>query len=203
MRQKSLFSISGFTLIELLVVITVIGIMVTGATATYRSSQQKARDSIREQDVMALKFASEQYYTDLSYYARADEVEALLVSQKYLVSIPKDPKAGQSDSQTQFNYTYGVAQDPKTSIKGQYYEISANFENKGNSSSKEGCDDFECSGRPGVVNADSGNDGTRWEVGSGMDNVDSSLNTDGSVLGSNTFGGGEPAESGDALILGD
>lgn len=45
----------GFTLIELLVVITIIGILATGATATYTSQIQKARDTTRINDVKALQ----------------------------------------------------------------------------------------------------------------------------------------------------
>jgi len=54
----------GFTLIELLVVITIIGILATGATATYTSQIQKARDTTRINDIKALQSGIEQVYQD-------------------------------------------------------------------------------------------------------------------------------------------
>jgi prepilin-type N-terminal cleavage/methylation domain-containing protein len=45
----------AFTLIELLVVITIIGILATGAVATYTSQIQKSRDSTRLTDLSALR----------------------------------------------------------------------------------------------------------------------------------------------------
>ena len=62
------FAQKGFTLIELLVVITIIGILATGATAVYTSAQQKARDSIRQNDILALKSAVEQVFGDDAQY---------------------------------------------------------------------------------------------------------------------------------------
>jgi len=54
-----------------LVVITIIGILATGATATYTSQIQKARDTTRINDVKALQSGVEQSYQDASQYPDA------------------------------------------------------------------------------------------------------------------------------------
>jgi prepilin-type N-terminal cleavage/methylation domain-containing protein len=54
----------GFTLLELLIVISIIGILVAVATASYSSSQKKARNSRRMTDMKNVQTAAEQYYSD-------------------------------------------------------------------------------------------------------------------------------------------
>ena len=88
----------GFTLIELLVVITIIGILGTGATATFTSQIQKARDTTRLTDVNALKAAIEQSYQDEQRYPPAltggtdatDDFEEAI--KQYISEIPSDSK---------------------------------------------------------------------------------------------------------------
>jgi len=131
----------GFTLIELLVVITIIGILATGATATYTSQIQKARDTTRINDVKALQSGIEQYYQDASEYpphtSTAFGADGVM---KYLPKLPKDPKNGQpcaqsSGTQPQCNYVYAVSKDDNQLDNGAY-EISTAFEAKGNLDSK-------------------------------------------------------------------
>jgi prepilin-type N-terminal cleavage/methylation domain-containing protein len=54
----------GFTLLELLIVISIIGILVAVATASYSSSQSKARNSRRMSDMKSVQNAAEQYFAD-------------------------------------------------------------------------------------------------------------------------------------------
>ncbi len=165
----------GFTLIELLVVITIIGILATGASTVYISAQQKARDSVRQTDVMSIKSSVEQAYGDESAYPAPDDLDDL-VTNGYLTEFPTDPKTGQTDDDTQFVYVYGSAKDDGGSgVSGQLYEISANYENTG-SQSKE------------LTAADNGDDDTRWEVGNKTSVVDSSCDTDGSSADTNDYG---------------
>ena len=49
----------GFTLIELLVVITILGLLMALAFASYSKAQQKTRDSRRKQDLTAIQKALE------------------------------------------------------------------------------------------------------------------------------------------------
>ncbi len=177
--MKTLAS-KGFTLIELLVVITIIGILATGATAVYTSAQQKARDSIRQNDALALRSAVEQSFGDNAVYPAATTLIADVVTAGYMQSLPSDPKNGQADANTQFDYVYGAAEDESTQVTGQEYEISANFENTGNASSKE------------VNSADGGNDANRWEIGINMDHVNTDIDTAGDT-GENVYEHGEAA----------
>ncbi|MCT4592466.1 MAG: prepilin-type N-terminal cleavage/methylation domain-containing protein [Candidatus Gracilibacteria bacterium] len=148
----------AFTLIELLVVITIIGILATGASTVYVGSQQKARDSIRQTDIMALKGAIEQSYTDLAKYLSPDEIDHNTNGIKvkgYIVDFVSDPKSGEADTQTSFVYTYNAARSPGNHIAGQLYEFSANFENQSNNDKED----------------EGGDDNTRWEVGVGIDRL--------------------------------
>ncbi|QQS58714.1 prepilin-type N-terminal cleavage/methylation domain-containing protein [Candidatus Peregrinibacteria bacterium] len=186
------FAQKGFTLIELLVVITIIGILATGATAVYSSAQQKARDSIRQNDILALASAIEQSFGDDAYYPATNELYAQLVSNKYMQILPADPKTGQADSATIFGYVYGASKD-SNNVAGQLYEVSANFENAGNAASKE------------VNTFDGGNDAVRWEKGVGQDTVDTATDTS-APTGTNTYGdrdGDGTDEAGDATAIDD
>lgn len=156
----------GFTLIELLVVITIIGILATGATTVYTTAQQKARDSVRQSDLMGVKSALEQSYSDNAVYPAA--TATTLETDGYIDTVPSDPKnvAGTSDATT-YQYVYGAA-DAASGIQAQLYEVSANFENSNNDAKETG---------------DGGDDTDKWEVGNGT--VDTSY--DGTTFGTNTY----------------
>lgn len=133
----------GFTLIELLVVITIIGILATGATAVYTSQIQKARDTTRINDVMALQSGVEQSYQDTSEYPKQSVLQSELL--KYMGKLPADPKEGQAcNKDTQPNspvcaYTYNVGKDNNSIGYGEY-ELSTAFENIGNVQKKAATD---------------------------------------------------------------
>ncbi len=171
------YATKGFTLIELLVVITIIGILATGATAVYTSAQQKARDSIRQNDSLALRSAIEQSFGDNAKYPRTDDILEDTVGSGYMQSLPEDPKDGQADGDSLFSYLYNASFDEDTKVEGQEYEISANFENTGNANSKE------------VQSADGGDDDTRWEIGVNMDHV-KTTDTSTTISGVNKYTNG-------------
>lgn len=134
----------GFTLIELLVVITIIGILATGATATYTSQIQKARDTTRVNDIKALQAWVEQSYNDVSEYPKWSTLQAELI--KYMWKLPADSKQGQpcSDWWTAANatdcaYAY-ISWPDNNSILFWEYELSTGFENKWNVTSKAATD---------------------------------------------------------------
>lgn len=56
--------LSGFTLIELLIVISIIGILVAIAAASYITAQQQARDARRISDMKSMQSAWELYFAD-------------------------------------------------------------------------------------------------------------------------------------------
>ena len=129
---------AGFTLIELLVVITIIGILATGATATYTSQIQKARDTTRITDITAMQWGLEQAFQDLMAYpgVALDTVASLdcswadegntniqcIVELGFLNKLPQDPKSGQPANGSALDYTYNVW--PKDGVTRQVYEIS-------------------------------------------------------------------------------
>ena len=162
----------GFTLIELLVVITIIGILATGATATYTSQIQKARDTTRINDVKALQWGIEQSYQDVSEYPKGSTLQSELA--KYLGKIPTDSKFGQpcNNGGTPANtpdcaYAYVVASDNNDIAFGEY-EVSTAFENLGNVDKKANTDGGGTAGGQKV----------RYEVGLDTANNDTSVAKD-------------------------
>jgi type II secretion system protein G len=70
---------NGFTLIELLVVITIIGILAAVGLASYRVANQKARDSRRQADIVAIQSALEAYRTTNGQYPDSTQYDATSV----------------------------------------------------------------------------------------------------------------------------
>jgi prepilin-type N-terminal cleavage/methylation domain-containing protein len=117
----------GFTLIELLVVITIIGILATGAVATYTSQIQKARDTTRTNDIKALQAGIEQVYQDAGNYPVFTNFGSGV--SKYVERFPTDSKTDQAcNGGTPCDYLYSVRPDT-TGIENQNYNISTGLEN--------------------------------------------------------------------------
>ena len=135
MKSISTQNKKGFTLIELLVVITIIGILATWAVATYSSQMQKARDSVRMQDLNTLRSWVEQFYNDEWAYPLTDNSENGFGSWwvwKYVERIPTDAKYSQPCNwKTPCDYLYSVKADDN-SVENQYYNLSTWFENSWN-----------------------------------------------------------------------
>lgn len=126
----------GFTLIELLVVITIIGILATGATTTYTSQIQKARDSTRVSDIKAIQWGIEQYYQDISTYPTIASFRTQVQTYSQLA---EDPKKWQTATGSALDYLYVVWPDSNW-VSEQDYEISTVFEQSGNTTSKSSAD---------------------------------------------------------------
>ncbi len=77
----------GFSLIELLVVISIIGVLVAVAVASYTGAQIKARDARRRSDMKAVQAAMEQYYSTTGNNSYAAVATAFSPN-----VVPSDPK---------------------------------------------------------------------------------------------------------------
>ncbi|MCR4278143.1 MAG: prepilin-type N-terminal cleavage/methylation domain-containing protein [Candidatus Berkelbacteria bacterium] len=118
----------AFTLIELLIVILIIGILVSIGVVGWVSVSQRGRDTTRKSDLVRIKQALQQMYSDKRTYPRFDSGKSIIfgaswqlspngvgacehtpnvsnlgLPSQYLSEIPKDPK-------DTFDYS-GVAAD--------------------------------------------------------------------------------------------
>lgn len=100
----------GFTIIELLIVITIIGILLTIAQPTYKTSVKRARETVLKENLFAMRSAIDQYYADNGTYPGSLED---LVQKGYLRSIPKDPI-------TNSNTTWIIVPPPNPEETGVY-----------------------------------------------------------------------------------
>lgn len=78
----------GFSLLELIVVMTIIGLLVAITLPAYRDATQRAREATLKEDLVRMRKAIDEYYTDKGEYPPALED---LVTSSYLRGIPKDP----------------------------------------------------------------------------------------------------------------
>jgi general secretion pathway protein G len=100
----------GFTLIELLIVITIIGILLTIAQPTYKTSVRRAKETVLKENLFAMRSAIDQFYADNGSYPASLED---LVQKGYLRSIPKDPI-------TNSNTTWVIVPPPNPEETGVY-----------------------------------------------------------------------------------
>lgn len=153
----------GFTLIELLVVIVIIGILAAGATTLYSGAQQKARDSVRKQDLNQLKAAAEFHYADESEYPDSTTLAADIAP--YMAALPSDPTDDDgATGDTAFRYAYAAGDHETSNASNARYEFSANMEEDTTGETNDN----------GVV----GNEANRYEVGNIGDLIDSVAATD-------------------------
>jgi len=155
---------SGFTLIELLVVITIIAILATVWINQFGKSLQKARDSKRTSDILALETAVTQAFTDEQEYPKTDATGFSGSISPYIDQLPKDVKHLQPANKDQdttnapaLGYVY-ISWPDDGGIQRATYEISTAFEASTNAKK--------------IANNDNGNDKNRkeiWNVKKGMD----------------------------------
>jgi general secretion pathway protein G len=100
----------GFTLIELLIVITIIGILLTVAQPTYKTSVRRAKETVLKENLFAMRSAIDQFYADNGSYPASLED---LVQKGYLRSIPRDPI-------TNSNTTWVIVPPPNPEETGVY-----------------------------------------------------------------------------------
>lgn len=95
----------------------------------FSSQLEKARDSVRISDIMALRSAIEQYYQDNAEYPSSLEDFNKWIKNIYLYSVPSDPRWNIEINWCKFGYYYEVWTD-QNGIKNQTYKLSTCFESE-------------------------------------------------------------------------
>ena len=90
-RKNSL----GFTLVEMLVVLLLVSLLASLVVPVVTGSIDRASESTLKEDLFVMRKAIDAYYADEQVYP---ETLAVLVEQRYLRGIPKDPLTGRADS---------------------------------------------------------------------------------------------------------
>lgn len=127
----------GFTLIELLVVITIIGLLVAGAMASFGLVQRKGRDARRMSDVQAINKALASFAVSSGgvfpisvapvTLTGSDGFSAMLLSAGVIDAVPPDPGS------PVYEYTY------TSNAAGSDYTISFCLETDSIKSYVQGC----------------------------------------------------------------
>jgi general secretion pathway protein G len=89
----------GFTLLELMIVMAIMGILITIAQPSLKSSIVRAKEAVLREDLFQIRDALDQFYADNGKYPAqlADLVNESEKSKSYLRTIPKDPFTGATD----------------------------------------------------------------------------------------------------------
>ena len=101
---------NGFTLIELLVVMAIIATLLSLVAPRYFNSLNKAKEAVLRQDLVMMRNAIDQFYSDFGKYPLDLEE---MVDKKYLRNIPVDPF-------TESKETWNVMPPPKLMDSGVY-----------------------------------------------------------------------------------
>lgn len=125
---------SGFTLVELMLVISIIGVIstITLGVINVPEWQQRARDTVRKEDVSTISGALERFYSDNNSYPTAvlnNQSPAIVaavpatLSPNYIKTIPNDPESGinyyyVTDGQNYCVCTHLYASNAETQING-------------------------------------------------------------------------------------
>lgn len=85
---------NGFSLVELLVVISILGILMTLAAASFSTAQSKGRDARRRGDLEAIQKGFEQYFSQNNEYGTCDTMGG--ETDIFPAGLPSDPQPSQS-----------------------------------------------------------------------------------------------------------
>lgn len=109
-----IFNKRAFTLLELLVVLGIIAILVGLGTASFSTSQKKARDAKRKGDLNSIQTSLEQYYSTCGFQyplpngAAVPTIVCASPSVAIMTNVPTDPKSGVSYIMTGTTSTYTI-----------------------------------------------------------------------------------------------
>lgn len=104
----------GFTLIELLVVMALIVLLLSLAVPRYFNSVENSKEAVLRENLSLTRRALDNYYGDNGKYPDALEI---LVSKKYLRSLPLDPITGVG--------TTWIIVPPDVPEKGGVYDVKS------------------------------------------------------------------------------
>jgi len=110
----------AFTLIELLVVMSIVGMLLALAAPRYFSSVEKSKEAVLRQTLSVTREALDKYFGDNGRYPDSLDV---LVSGKYLRTLPVDPLTGSSA-------TWEII-PPEAADKGGVFDIKSGAEGLG------------------------------------------------------------------------
>ncbi|PTQ87806.1 type II secretion system protein G (GspG) [Nitrosomonas ureae] len=106
----------GFTLIELLVVMAIVATLLSLVAPRYFSSLDKAKEAVLRQDLVIMRSAIDQFYSDTGKYP-IDLEE--LVDKHYLRKVPIDPF-------TESNQTW-IVMPPKNETESGVYDVHSGY----------------------------------------------------------------------------
>ena len=89
----------GFTILELMIVMAIMGVLITIAQPSLKSSITRAKEAVLRENLFQMREALDQYYADNGKYPSqlADLVNQTEKAKGYLRSIPNDPFTGATD----------------------------------------------------------------------------------------------------------
>ena len=89
----------GFTILELMIVMVVMGILITIAQPSLKSSITRAREAVLRENLFQMREALDQYYADNGKYPSqlSDLINQTEKTKGYLRIIPKDPFTGDAN----------------------------------------------------------------------------------------------------------
>jgi general secretion pathway protein G len=102
----------GFTLIELIVVMAIVALLVSIAAPRYFGSLHKSKETVLRETLAVTRDALDKHYGDTGTYPDSLEI---LISKRYLRSMPVDPLTGSS-------LTWTVV-PPEDAQKGGVYDL--------------------------------------------------------------------------------
>lgn len=110
----------GFTLIELLVVMAIVALLVSIASPRYFGSLSRSKETALQQTLAVVRDSIDKFYADTGKYP---EDLAMLVSRRYLRSLPVDPVTGSDGT--------WVVVPPDDPEKGGVYDIQSGADGAG------------------------------------------------------------------------
>lgn len=119
----------GFTLIELLIVISIIGILVAAASASWQNAQVKGRDGKRKADAKAIQQALEIYLQKNGQYpsARLGQIQCAILGDSHVVNWGTEFACTPSGG-SKIIYMQQLPKDPAyQDTAGYFYSATASF----------------------------------------------------------------------------